>query len=87
MPTVVFTYATGLAEPLGSGAELLGSWDDAGHPVDDFSATAMVPIGFEDGCLAYQAAISFASSAVGHSFRWGCGCVVAPTATGASLKS
>jgi 1,4-alpha-glucan branching enzyme len=71
MPTVLFTYATGLAEPLFGGAELLGSWDDAGQPVDDFSATAMVPIRFEDGCLAYQAAISFASSAVGHSFRWG----------------
>ena len=42
MPTVLFTYATGLAEPLCSGAELLGSWDGAGQPVEDFSATAMV---------------------------------------------
>jgi hypothetical protein len=28
MPTVLFTYATGLAEPLFGGAELLGSWDE-----------------------------------------------------------
>jgi 1,4-alpha-glucan branching enzyme len=71
MPTVVFTYATGLTEPLFEGAELLGGWDEAGHPSHTFTAIGMESITFEDGGGAFQSEVTLPPSAIGLSFRWG----------------
>jgi 1,4-alpha-glucan branching enzyme len=69
--TVTFTFHSGVTRDLFHNARLSGSWDAAGKYADQWTQVPMTAFRDETGCAAFRALVSFDSSEVGTTFRWG----------------
>ena len=71
MPTVKFTYSTGIRQALFSNVRLSGSWDTSGKWSSAWTTVPMTAITGTDGCPAFEATVDFDPSQVGTTFAWG----------------
>lgn len=69
MPTVKFSFHTGLRQRRFGNVTLAGSWNAAGQPSEDWSRQPMAEVIEADGSLSYEASVSLDS--VGSYFEWG----------------
>lgn len=70
MPTIQFTYFTGLTREIFANARLTGSWDGNGRYSEQWTTIPMQQTTGEDGCPCFTTTVELDDSQVGWLFRW-----------------
>ena len=68
---VCFTYLTGLPQNIFSGAQLVGSWDEAGRYSDNWRRQRMNATEGPDGCPSFTATVDLDPAIPEEEFHWG----------------